>query len=523
MLYTVGFVSAFVFSVLVIRWLHRHAAWFGLVDRPGEARRLHTRPIASVGGVGIVLAVLATCLLLVVTTPVEHTYASDLRALLPIGVGALAMHLTGLWDDRSGLSAQLKFSLQVLVSVGVFLAGVRIEAVELPFLGGIQFGYWASMALTVFWFVGVTNAFNLVDGVDGLAGGAALIATSAMFLVALTLGHELVALFLAVVAGALLGFLHYNFPPASVFMGDAGSLLIGFLLAGLGIISSAKAATTVAITVPLVAFGLPVLDTTLAMIRRILRGERIWKADRGHIHHRLLDLGFSPRRVALTLYGVCGLFALLSFMGLTEDSRMLAPGFLVLGLVVVVGVQSLRIPELLELRKLIGRSMERRRSIARGVEMRHDARRIAEARSLPQVFQALGVTFRKAGLSEAEMWLSGLFLGELNGNGEAAGLVRSGDGYLWKWNDWGQAPPDKADVWEVKLPFVSPGGHQVGRLTIRKHIEEELPAELRVLVDHLVPAVARGLVCNVEEVEFTAIERHRAEEPRRPNLRIVSG
>lgn len=498
LLFAEGFVSALVMSVLLIRWLRGHASWFGLVDVPGEARRLHTRPVATVGGVGLFLAMTLASLLIVATSSVEVRNPAAFAAIVPIGLGALAMHLTGLWDDRSGLSAHVKAALQVLVSLAVFLAGVRIEAVEVPFLGRLEFAYWVSMAITVFWFVGVTNAFNLVDGTDGLAGGAALIATSAMFLVALALGHELVALFLAVMAGATLGFLCYNFPPASVFMGDAGSLLLGFLLAGLGIVSSAKAATTVAIAVPIVAFGLPVLDTTLAVVRRTLRGDRIWVPDRGHIHHRLLDLGFSPREVAITLYGVCGIFALLSFLGLSDDGRLLAPIFLVLGLAVLVGVQSLRIPELLEIRKLIGRGIGRRRAMARSAEIRDHARRVSEAKSLEQVFRGLGTAFEKADLDEVEVWLSRGYAGELNVSGEASGLTVDGDGYLWQWKNWERIRPESDSLWEVNLPLVAPGGEAVGRLTIRRLLAEELPLELRVIVEEMVPAVAQGLASNTE-------------------------
>ena len=187
-------------------------------------------------------------------------------------LGATALAAVGLWDDRVELSPATKFGLQALVAAAVFAAGVQLGSFRVPVFGSIQLDPFTSFALTLLWFVGITNAFNLVDGADGVAGGAALAAIAAMFMVALVLGEPLVALLLAVTAGAVLGFLFFDFPPATVFLGDSGSLSLGFLLAGIGLVSSSKAATALAVAIPIVSLGLPILDTALAIFRRLLRG-----------------------------------------------------------------------------------------------------------------------------------------------------------------------------------------------------------------------------------------------------------
>lgn len=489
LVYLAAFGLSFALSILTTRWLRGHAARLGLIDWPGDDRRTHKKPTATVGGMAVFLSIILTGGILLGVTGLPKEYPEQLRALVPILGGAAFMHLAGVWDDLRNLPAKAKLALQVIAASAVFFAGVQIRGIELPLYGSLHFTFGASLLVTVFWFVAITNAFNLLDGADGLAGGAAVIATLSMFIVSLVLGHEMIALFLLIITAAVLGFLHFNFPPATVFLGDGGSLFLGFTLAGFGVVSSAKAAAVVAITIPVVALGLPVLDTVLAVTRRILRGERISAPDRGHIHHRLLDLGHSPRKVALILYGICGMFSLGSLVVLSSDRRVIGAVFVILGVIVWFGLQQLRIPELLELRRVIDQSIRHRRSIGRSVTIREISRRIAASDSVEEVFAGLARGLGAMDLDQAEVWMSEHFLPE---PGTGSKLERTESGYLWKWYRNGTRL-SLSDSWEIKLPFVNPAGDQVGRLTIRRSLGEAVPAELRVLTEHLVPAVAREL------------------------------
>jgi UDP-GlcNAc:undecaprenyl-phosphate GlcNAc-1-phosphate transferase len=186
----------------------------------------------------------------------------------------------------------------------MYFLGFRVDAIANPFGNAIVLG-WLALPFTLLWIVGVINAMNLIDGLDGLAGGVALVAVCTIFLVSLQHGQPLMILFSASLAGAILGFLFYNFNPASIFMGDTGSMFLGFVLATSSIRTNQKASTTVAVLIPIITLGLPILDTLLAMSRRAVRGRPLFRADKEHIHHRLLHLGLTHRQAVLVLYGMC--------------------------------------------------------------------------------------------------------------------------------------------------------------------------------------------------------------------------
>jgi UDP-GlcNAc:undecaprenyl-phosphate GlcNAc-1-phosphate transferase len=456
-----------------------------------------------VGGQAILGAMFLSLLLVTWLAGPQALSTPGSQPIIAILLGALAMNVLGTWDDLSELSSIVKLAVQVTIAVTVFYGGVRLLSVELPFVGLVEFGYASSLFLTVFWLVGITNAFNLVDGADGLAGGAALFATVAMFVVSLVFGQYLAALVLVVTAGAVLGFLHFNFPPASVFLGDSGSLFLGFLLAGLSVAGSTKAATAVAIAIPVVTFGLPVLDTALAVVRRFLRGEKITKADRGHIHHRLRDLGHSPRKVALILYAACGLLGLVSLLFISENGGLIGLGFLVIGLAVSFGVQRLRVPELLEVRQLIDRGIRQRQVISSNLAVREGAKRISETRSLMEAFRELEDALRGSPFDAGELWLTEDYLG--SATTELSPEVELLDGgVLWRWRKVPLAEIDPAVCWEVTLP-VAPAGEWVGRITLRRRLGEEMPAEVRVVADLLLPEMTRAVDRFERAVEESAV------------------
>ena len=243
----------------------------------------------------------------------------ELVGLLVSGTLIVAV---GLIDDYKNLPAKVKLLGQVLAACVLVAFDVRIDFITDPFGDFIFLEYFAAPA-TVFWIVGLTNTVNLIDGLDGLAAGVSSIAAVTIFLVALQQDFLLVAVLTAALAGAAIGFLYYNFNPARIFMGDTGSMFLGFMLAGISVIGAVKSAATIALIVPILALGLPILDTAFAIVRRYRGGVPIFKPDKGHLHHRLLDLGFTQRQAVLLMYVISALLGL-SAVVLNEVSSGIA-------------------------------------------------------------------------------------------------------------------------------------------------------------------------------------------------------
>lgn len=280
----------------------------GLLDHPDQVRKTHARPIPRIGGIPIAIAYVGSFGLLLLSPfhsgSILEDYLPMVWKVLP-AVGII--FATGLIDDLIGLKSWQKLLGQVAAGLCAYWGGVQVTGI-----GGHLTHTWLSFPLTLAWLVVCANAFNLIDGIDGLATGLGLFATLTTLSAALLQGNWALAMATAPLAGALLGFLRYNFNPASIFLGDSGSLLVGFLLGCFGVLWSQKSTTLLAMTAPIMALAIPILDVCLSIARRFLRQQPIFGADRGHIHHRLLDQGLSPRKVALLLYGVGGLAALFS-------------------------------------------------------------------------------------------------------------------------------------------------------------------------------------------------------------------
>jgi UDP-GlcNAc:undecaprenyl-phosphate GlcNAc-1-phosphate transferase len=456
-LYLFGLVVAVCSSAVltfVVRELARRA---GLVDPVGE-RKVHVHPVPRIGGVAIVLAV-ALAMTAAMTLFGQHVLAENGRGLVTVIGGALAVHIVGLIDDVRPMRARWKFLVQIAIACGVFIAGVRVSTLSLPFVGIVDLGGIIGMVFTVVWFVGITNAFNLIDGLDGLAAGAALFALSTMFVVASYNGLVGPATVTIILAGATVGFLCFNFHPASIFLGDSGSLFLGFMLAGIGLLGSQKSPTVIAVAIPIVSLGLPVLDTTLAVARRFLRGQPIFTADRAHIHHRLLSLGHSPRRVALLLYSACALLGL-GGMLLVNDSAYVAVVLVVIGLGVGLAVQRLRYYEFEELARVLRRGVHQRKNIGRNVRIREASHRVSELTELDRVFETLEATFEEDEFECAEVRLRHSFVG-------AGALMEyrrlDDDVPVWAWH---RSNVTLAACWEIRLPLLAPSGERIGSLVV---------------------------------------------------------
>jgi UDP-GlcNAc:undecaprenyl-phosphate/decaprenyl-phosphate GlcNAc-1-phosphate transferase len=270
------------------------AAWrLGAVDEPDEIRRGHARPTPRLGGLAIVAGVVVPALAL----GHDHGYWA-------IVVGAMAMALVGALDDIVSLGPLAKLCGQIAVAAGTVWAGVTIGDITLPLIGAVSLGAW-TYPLTVLWIVALTNIVNFIDGLDGLAAGFCAIAGLSFAVLSASLGRLDAAAISAIVAGASLGFLRYNFAPASVFMGDCGSLALGYLLAAIAVQGVLKTAAAVSLLFPLVVLALPILDSSFVVLKRIKHGKPIYQADAWHLHNRFRNIGFSERRTVVYLYGWC--------------------------------------------------------------------------------------------------------------------------------------------------------------------------------------------------------------------------
>ncbi len=297
-----AFVLATLLSALLIPFIRRVALHVGAVSVPG-GRHVNGRVVPRLGGIAIVVSWVLTLGIIAARVP---TARDLLRGNAHLSIALLAggglMACVGVIDDTRGLRAAYKLGAQIVAATLAYGLGFRIEAVNLPGVGDLSMGIFA-LPVTVFWIVGIVNAVNLIDGLDGLAAGVVFFAGVTNLIVAQIHGTPYTALLMATMLGAVLGFLFFNFNPARIFMGDSGSYFLGFLLAALSLYGpSQKASTAVSILVPILALGLPILDTLFSIVRRFLERRPIFSPDRGHIHHRLLDMGLTHRRAVLFLY-----------------------------------------------------------------------------------------------------------------------------------------------------------------------------------------------------------------------------
>lgn len=390
--YLLLFMLAAVSSLALTPLVRMVCERYGWLDEPGDVRRVHHTPVPRLGGVAIFAGMLiALSALAFINNFLTQSLSASRSQLFAVVVPATFALLFGIYDDFRGTNARFKFIAQGLVGLLFYALGGRIESLSVPLVGTVALPAALGCALTILWTIGITNAFNLIDGLDGLATGTALFAALVLLGVSLMLGHPVVSVMAVALCGALIGFLPYNFNPASIFLGDSGSLFIGFTLAALSVLGAQKASTAVAVAIPLIAFGLPVLDTGFTLVRRFINRRPLFDGDREHIHHKLLERGWSQRRVALVLYGVCALFGILALL-FVHTTEMRTTGLLlfVIGVAAVSIVGSLRYHEVDEVRAGMKRNFgERRLRVANHVRVRRASRVMSQANTLGEIFGAI--------------------------------------------------------------------------------------------------------------------------------------
>ncbi len=304
---------------LLIPVIRRRAAVSAPANQARTFHHTHTAPVPRLGGIALAVAFALVAAVALAWFPPD---VAQMRTQLVVIFSSLAMFLLGLWDDFRPLGARKKLLGQILISIGVCCFGVHIENFQNPLTNELYaLGAWG-WVVTVFWLVALTNMINLIDGIDGLAGGIALMMMGLLVYVGFQDEPTLPILCAAGMFGALLGFLRYNFPPAKIYMGDSGAYFLGFLIAILTLVHSQKGTIVAALIAPLFALALPILDVSLAIVRRGLKGLPIFRPDRRHIHHRLLEFGFSRTRTVLILYGISSVFLLMAFGVFWSQGRL---------------------------------------------------------------------------------------------------------------------------------------------------------------------------------------------------------
>ena len=386
------FLGAVLISFVLTRAVRNIANSHGWVAAPSSTRHIHSAPVPRLGGIAVfgAFSLVAGCLILIPKALGLGSLLSARTFACILGPATLVF-LLGLYDDVRPLKAYVKFSVQALAGAMLFFGGFGVFQVPL-FFGSDTFG-WLALPLTILWVLWITNAFNLLDGVDGLASGSALFSTLTVFVISLVSGNFLISSLTLALAGAILGFLRFNFNPATIFLGDCGSLFIGFMLSALALAGSQKAPTLVAVAIPVVSFGLPVLETVLSVIRRFLSGQPLFTADHGHIHHKLLERGFSQRQVVFILYAASAICGMLSLFLLYPSGPTVGVVLFVIGAGIWVGVQHLGYHEFGELGRVAHRTMEQKKIIVNNLAIRRATEALSLSRDLKSIEDTLRLAF----------------------------------------------------------------------------------------------------------------------------------
>lgn len=386
-------------TLLLTPYLRDLFIFLQIVDKPDAYRRIHREPTPRIGGIPIAIAYLAALLLadMVLTLLplrgfIEAPHAALLLKLAP---GALVVFITGLADDVFGISAWQKLAGQVAAGALTYWGGIRMAPWPVPYAD------WVMPVVAVGWLVFCANAFNLIDGLDGLAAGVAFIATSALMVISLIHGYPALTLAITPLLGGLAGFLYHNFNPATVFLGDCGSLFIGFLFGCFALLWAQQPHPGLIGFAPLFAMLLPVAEVVISIIRRLLRSKHVFAADRNHIHHRLLLLGLEPWAVALTLYGVSITAAVFAVIATVADGRITAVLFATLIPTAFFALRSLRYEEFSGFRRWLAHDVLQ--SLRLRICLEDYRNRLNASRTLEERWAAMMETARVAHLESVEL------------------------------------------------------------------------------------------------------------------------
>jgi len=414
----------------------------------------------------------------------------SVKTLLTILAPATLVFLLGIYDDIHGAGPYFKFTVQGLAATMLYMGGLRIVNIPVIF-GDHPLPWYVGWLITVVWVLAITNAFNLIDGLDGLAAGSALFSTLVAFVVALLNGPNLVTIMTIALAGAILGFLRFNFNPATIFLGDSGSLFIGFVLSALALEGAQKAPTIVAVAIPVVSFGLPILETSLSIVRRLISGRPVFTADREHIHHKLLQHGMTHRQVVILLYGVSAVFAMLSLFLLWPTGSSLGLVLAVLGIGIWIGVQHLGYLEFGEIARVAHRTLNQPQIFVNNLAIRRATEELKVARDFEQVRRILAAAFGSNDFDGFELRLE-LLPGEL-APADSSSSRRTTNSFRWQKPGVIKSPNGSA-VWSIALDLMSSANRHRGSLMVhRNYSTRELQLDVNLLTTAFPTALADAL------------------------------
>lgn len=339
----IAFLLAFITAYVITPYTIRFAKKVGALDIPKESRKIHKKPMPRLGGLAVIAGFAVSVIYLLVVMSVERTinlFGSEQYYIKLIGFfsGIVILGAFCFIDDLKGINPFVKLAGQLLAAIVVTLCGIQINRVSLPFFDTIFTEQITAVVVTIIWIVGITNAINLIDGLDGLSSGVSLISCVSLLIIFALNGSPLISILLVTaLSGAILGFLPYNFNPAKTFLGDTGSNFLGFTLSIISILGMAKTYTAIVLIAPLIVFALPLLDTTLAIFRRIIKTKSlkgVFKADKEHLHHKIMKHGYSQKQAVLILYGLSATFGMFAII-LLDSGLWKALSFALMVLVIV--------------------------------------------------------------------------------------------------------------------------------------------------------------------------------------------
>ena len=480
------FAFSLVLSFVATREVRDLAIRKGWVSIPEDRRHIHQVPLPRLGGVAVFLAFSIS---LSVWLGLSLIFPRLLQGLAPttlarMYIPACLIFGLGIYDDLRGAGPYVKFIVQAVAGAMLFAGGMRVLDVPLIFHHSLP--WFVGLPLTVLWVVAVTNAFNLIDGLDGLAAGSALFSTMVFFVCSLVTHSWLGSLLSVTLAGAILGFLRFNFNPATIFLGDSGSLFIGFMLSALALAGSQKAPTFVAVAIPVVSFGLPILETMLSILRRTISGRPIFTADSDHIHHRLLRMGFSHRQVVVVLYAVSAVFAMLSLFLLWPSGSPLGLVLVVVGTGIWLGVQHLNYVEFGELRRVAQRTIDQRQIVINNLAVRRAVEELRVAGSINQVRSILTAAFTHNDFDAFELQLKSI-------SGDQVVL-----GEAQRHLHWSKFPHIAAissqRSWKLALDLTTSSNQHRGSLVVyRVYSSRDLRVDVNLLIAEFPAALADAL------------------------------
>jgi UDP-GlcNAc:undecaprenyl-phosphate GlcNAc-1-phosphate transferase len=415
-----------------------------------------------------------------------------IRILVP----ALIVFLLGLYDDLRSVHAYWKFGIQIFAALLVYMGGFGIHEMHL-LRGEYVLRPSISLPSTILWVLVITNAFNLIDGLDGLAAGSALFSTGMVFVFSLLNPNSTLTFLTIVLAGAILGFLRFNFHPATIFLGDSGSLFIGFMLSVLALVGSQKAPTMVAVAIPLVALGLPILDVALAVTRRFLGGKPLFSRDNDHIHHKLIKLGFSQREAVLILYAVTAGFGFVS-LALLRGRQAVAFVLAAVGIGVWIGIYQLHYVEFTAFQDLFAGTMQRKRVLANNLNLRRATESLRSCKDFRALCTILEDTLHPIGFDGFQFKISSVnnfpepLLTPLH--------MEPGGEFRCSWAEFETSEP----AWEIHLQLVTSGGCNWGHFSLfSAHPRKLLFVDLSLLNSDFRTNLLEALQCATHRAQLS--------------------